>query len=156
MDPSAGPEPLSRMEREVLSNAFGLRFLAGWLILIFVSPLIYILIAVARNVQTPIIAAILWARAKELAGFPVSEAVIRQVVLEAARGVRKRDEARVKYFNSEAERLAAEATEAVNRVQIARNVAEGGGGDVKLQKSRQTPFIQVGAGATAPALFKDE
>ena len=160
MDPSSGPAPLSRMERENESSAFGLRVFAGWLTLIIVAPLFYILVGVARDAQTPIIAAILWARAKELAGFPVSEAVVRHVVLEAARGVRKREESKAKYFADEAARLAVVAAQAVDRVGEAKQVADGGGGDggsgVRRQPAQQRSAPFTGAGATAPALFKDE
>lgn len=154
------PSPLSRMEREAASSAFGLRYFAGWLTLLIVSPLVFILIAVARDVQTPIITAILWARAKELVGYPVSEAVARHMVLEAARGVRRRDEARVRVLGEEAARAAAEAAEAEKRVKAAQ---ESAGVVPNLTNQPQRIYSNNAtaappsayAGATAPS-FKGE
>ncbi len=121
--PSRQSRSAARFAREAEISSWNWAVLKSWIYLAIIPPLIYVVAAVARDIQTPIILHLLWARAKEVVGLPVNEAVLRRNILGSVKNRRRREENAVKSAVDEAARLAAVAAEAQARLDDTRSAA---------------------------------
>lgn len=154
--PSRQSRSAARFAREAEISSWNWAVLKSLLYLVIMPPLIYVIVAIARDIQTPIILNLLWARAKEVVGLPVNEAVLRRSILGSVKNRRRREENAVKTAVDEAARLAAVAAEAQARLDDTRSAAglaprrramEGG-----IQSIVGAAAPVFGTGATVPSI----